>query len=129
MASTAGEVVTVKYSIPLRTLEAAFVKRCVEPEGWQVVDDSKDADGVAFMCPRCWRENGGPCGTHSMLCWFVGRVPNELSPGPGRWVINPGATIDSLTFIGPDSKSIACGKHWHGFIVDGRIDVDSEGVE
>lgn len=118
---------TVLYTKSLRELEATFIKRATDPDGWLEVDTSVDADGVFFLCPVCFHRNNGPIGTHSMLCWFVGRVPSDLAPGPGRWVPNANPTIDNLTFIGPSSKSIACGAHWHGFIRDGQVDVDMEG--
>jgi hypothetical protein len=57
-----------------------------------------DADGILFLCPKCFRENNGPVGTHSCICWFVGKVPDSAEPGPGRW--NPtGTGIEDLTFV------------------------------
>jgi len=80
-----------------------------------------DADGVMFLCPGCWRKNDGPVGTHSIICWFSGRVPDDVSPGPGRWV-PAGNSVDDLTFIGPAAASIQItgGCNWHGFIKNGE---------
>lgn len=83
------------------------------------VETVADADGVLFLCPKCYRENNGPAGTHSIMCWFS-KVPVDRPVGNGRW--NPvGHDINDLTFVGPGAFSIlllsGCG--WHGFIKDG----------
>jgi hypothetical protein len=49
------------------------------------VDVLAEADGVRFLCPKCCAENEGPVGTHSVLCGFVGRVPDEAAPKLGSW--------------------------------------------
>jgi len=80
-----------------------------------------EADGVMFLCPGCYRKNVGPVGTHSILCWFVGRVPDDVSPLPGRW-IPAGNSVDDLTFVGPAAASVQItgGCNWHGFIKNGE---------
>ena len=80
-----------------------------------------DADGVRFLCPRCFADNKGPVGTHSVICWFTDKVPSDLDPGPGRW--NPSGTgLEDLTFIGPGATSVALhdGCRWHGFVSKGE---------
>ena len=80
-----------------------------------------EADGVSFLCPKCFTENGGNVGTHRVLCWFAGRVPDDLDPKPGRW--HPaGASLEDLTFIGPGSVSVELvgGCQWHGFVRNGE---------
>jgi hypothetical protein len=81
-----------------------------------------EAQGVQFLCPKCFAANGGNVGTHMVMCWFNGRgVPDEMAPKPGRW--NPsGAGLDDLTFVGPGAVSVhltggGCG--WHGFVSNG----------
>lgn len=80
-----------------------------------------EADGIFFLCPKCYDANGGPVGTHSVLCWFVGQVPDNLIPKPGRWVPS-GLGINDLSFVGPGAASIlltgGCG--WHGFVRNGE---------
>lgn len=81
-----------------------------------------EADGVMFLCPKCFNKNQGAIGTHRVICWFVGKVPDDLRPGPGRWT-PVGASLDDLTFVprGERSQSVlllgGCG--WHGFVTDG----------
>jgi hypothetical protein len=113
------------FSYSLSELEAAFV--AMVDRSFHVVDRLADAHGVMFLCPRCFHENGGSVGTESFLCWFADRgVPPDMTPGPGRWRPS-GSGLADLTFVGPDACSIASdnGKHWHGFIRNGRVEVDS----
>lgn len=82
--------------------------------------DLSDADGVMFLCPKCFSEKGSNIGVHSVICWFVGKVADDVDPKPGRW--NPSGTgVDDLTFIGPGAVSVllTAGCGWHGFVKDG----------
>lgn len=113
----------------LRDLEAYFVKFSLGPvdEHWpngrptyRHVDKLQDADGVFFLCPKCFETNHGRIGTHMVGCWFVGKVPPWVDPKPGRW--NPAGTgLDDLTFVPPGAVSVllngGCG--WHGFVRNG----------
>lgn len=102
----------------LRDLEAEFVIR---------VDDSRrqrdgeisltQADGVMFLCPVCYGANAGPVGTHSVLCWFRGKVPDHETPGPGRWDPS-GCGIDDLT-LSPSVHLQGSGCGWHGWVRNG----------
>lgn len=105
----------------LRDLDGQLVRRCAdEPNTYEHVDAVADADGVFFLCPKCYAANRGPVGTHSVLCWFVGRVPDDLDPKPGRWV-PAGTGIDDLTFVGPTAASVqlTSGCWWHGLVRNG----------
>ena len=77
-----------------------------------------DAQGVMFLCPVCFKKNGGPVGTESVLCWFKDRgVPADAFPGPGRWTAS-GTSFEDLTL----SPSVnVSNEHWHGFITNGEI--------
>lgn len=85
------------------------------------VDTLAEADGVQYLCPKCFTCNGGPVGTHSILNWFVGKVPDNITPTGGRWI--PQGELENLTYIGPSSASVlltgACQAHFH--IRDGAI--------
>lgn len=86
-----------------------------------LVDTLAEAHGVMFLCPKCYQANSGEVGTHSVICWFVGKVPDDADPKPGRW--HPGGSgLDDLTFTGPGAASVlltsGCG--WHGFVRQGR---------
>ena len=90
------------------------------------VDTLAEADGIHFTCPKCYRANAGKRGSHRVLCWFTGRVTDDVQPGPGRWP--PGGTgyLD-LTFgpgrNGMSSVKLDGGCAWHGHIVSGGISV------
>lgn len=91
---------------------------------YRPVQSLADAHGVKFLCPKCFTANSGSVGTHSCICWFVGKVPDSAEPGPGRW--NPSGTgIEDLTFVPYEGQPLVsvlltggCG--WHGNIVNGE---------
>lgn len=107
----------------LSALEARFICWSVQ-DGSNVhrhVETLAEATGLWFLCPLCFERNGGPVGTHGVICWFEDRVPDDLSPGPGRWT-PAGSGLDDLSFVvGKRSNSVqltgGCG--WHGFVKDG----------
>ena len=106
----------------LRELEAKFLT-LLPDKSMRRHEDLLEADGVMFLCPKCFATNKGRVGTHSVICWFVNRVPDDLNPKPGRW--NPsGTSLDDLTFVGPRAVSVlltsGCG--WHGFVKDGCVE-------
>lgn len=111
--------------IALRDLDAYFMIS-VDETHTEGADQLAGSDGVSFLCPKCYTANGGPVGTHRVWCWFVGRVPDDRLPVPGRWI--PGGTcIDDLTFTGPAAASVlltsGCG--WHGFVKSGAVVSDA----
>lgn len=93
---------------------------------WQFEAEIAKADGLHLLCPRCFEANGGPEGTHSVVCWFrTGKAPADLSPGPGRWTPK-GTGLHDLTFIPGDPPqnisvqlSGSCAAHF--FIENGEV--------
>lgn len=111
----------------LTELQAEFIKLSDPETGSNVpVDTLKEAQGIRFLCPLCYRKNKGTKGTkgtHSVVCWFVDRgVPAHIEPGPGRW--NPqGTGLADLSFVpGPKSRSVklTSGCMWHGLVINGE---------
>jgi hypothetical protein len=99
--------------------------RMIDARRSQFVGSIEDAQGIRFLCPKCFKSNDGIVGTHSVICWSRTRgVPDDCVPGPGRWSLN-GTGFDDLTLDGEDaSNSIllsgsGCG--WHGFIKNGVV--------
>lgn len=87
------------------------------------VDALSDAQGVLFLCPKCFVANGGPVGTHSVLCWFLGRgVLDTEEPKPGRWNAL-GTGLSDLTLQAGSSSILLTGEgcKWHGFIRGGEV--------
>jgi hypothetical protein len=114
-------------------LEAHFVKHL--PAGWAAadgeiyrsgglhwVDTLGEADGLWFLCPKCFAANGGRPGTHAVICWLVGKVQDDVRPGPGRWTPT-GSGLDDLTFVPSEGRShsvaLTGGCAWHGFVTNG----------
>lgn len=114
--------------LTVRDLEGRFLRYAARDgqEYYEEVDTLAEAQGISFLCPKCYLKNGGPEGTHSVICWSRSRgTPDGVSPGPGRWALE-GTGLDDLT-LGADPPSTArsvqllgaCG--WHGFVIDGVV--------
>lgn len=106
----------------LRDLDAMLLLIVSPTEFRTDVATLAEAQGIMFLCPKCFMELGGPVGIHSVICWFKERgVPDDMDPKPGRW--NPSGTgIDDLTFVPPGAVSVALlgdGCKWHGFVRNG----------
>lgn len=107
----------------LRDLEAEFLRFTGKGTHLRGEVPLAEADGILFVCPKCWTDAGKREGAHSVICWFVGRVPDDTLPGPGRWTPS-GTGIDDLTFIPgnpprPVSVALTGGCSWHGFVRNG----------
>lgn len=109
--------------VKLTDLEPQFLK-WTDEHHHRDVQTLAEADGILFVCPKCFEENGRERpGVHSVLCWFEGKVPDSATPGPGRW--NPtGTGYGDLSFVpGAKSNSVlllnGCG--WHGFVTNGEV--------
>lgn len=113
----------------LSELEPTFRRREVR-EGrvyFVLVARIEEAQGVEFLCPGCFVANGGPVGTHMVLCWSRSRgIADDVVPGPGRWALE-GTGLHDLTLNGDgNSRSIllalekgCCG--WHGYVTNGEV--------
>lgn len=88
------------------------------------VDTLAEADGIFFLCPKCFLANKGPVGTHGVICWFEGKVPDDAQPAPGRW--NPtGSGFADLSFVpGTKTRSVQLvgGCAWHGHLTNGDVE-------
>ena len=103
-------------------LDATFIT--LAGDGWRGVATFAEAQGVEFLCPKCYQENAGKVGTHMVICWSRSRgVPDDVSPGPGRWKMD-GTGLENLTLNGEEpngarSVLLTSGCGWHGFVTDG----------
>jgi hypothetical protein len=108
----------------LTDLEPQFLR--YEGRIFSYVDTIADAQGVRFLCPKCFVENKGEIGTHSVICWSSSRgVPDEASPGPGRWRL-VGTGYEDLSLMEEPGKSRSVlltgpGCAWHGFVTNGDV--------
>lgn len=110
--------------IPLSTLDAHFLKitKTRDDGSWAQADmyaTFGDCDGVEFLCPLCYTANGGPRGTHGVICWKP-HVPQVSTPGPGRWAHQGSGMHDLSLVAGSSSILLKGGCGWHGFVQNGH---------
>ena len=104
-------------------IEAFFLK--IEEPGrlYRRVDTIQEAHGVQFLCPKCFADNGGSVGTHSVICWDSTRgVQPEETPKPGRWEML-GTGLDDLTLRAGSSSVLLTGDGCkaHFYVENGAI--------
>lgn len=105
--------------------EFLVFERDGERKFFRTVDTIAQAQGIKFLCPKCFAQNGGPAGTHSVICWSRSRgTPDDVEPLPGRWTFE-GSGFADLTLNGDPpggARSVALGGgcDWHGFITNGE---------
>lgn len=105
-------------------LEPYFI-RWEDERVYRCVETLAEAQGVSFLCPKCFAENGGPRGTHQILCWSRSRgTPEAAQPGPGRWALVGTGLADLTLNADPPgtarSVQLTGGCSWHGFITNGE---------
>lgn len=126
--------------IPLRQLDAHFLIHKIEladkghgrilPDGstqwggfpvnvFYYTDSFAEADGISFLCPKCFKENNGIVGTHGIHIYFQGRkIPDELGRNSRgetvRWSAS-GTGLDDLVLT-PSILLEGPGCCWHGFV-------------
>jgi hypothetical protein len=118
---------TNRFQICYNRLELKLIE--LDPEFWKIVEPNKlystdasfdEADGICFLCPKCFRTNGGPVGTHRVLCWRP-HVPQTEEPVPGRWEFRGNGFSDLSLVAGSSSILLTAGCRWHGFVENGSI--------
>jgi Family of unknown function (DUF6527) len=83
-----------------------------------------EAQGIYFLCPKCFAENAGPVGTHGCEVSFADRgvKDEDGSHGndgkPTRWSVS-GDSCENLT-LSP-SILLGGGCAWHGHVTNGEI--------
>lgn len=104
----------------LSELDPKFLKR-LRPDAWKCWDVSREeADGLMFLCPKCFKANGGAISTHTVICWRPS-VPQDTSPTGGRWEI-VGTGFDDLSLIAASSSvRLDGGCRAHFWVRNGEI--------
>lgn len=108
--------------LKLTELDPQFLKHVLDDDGYYflMVDALSEADGISFLCPKCYLANKGRIGTHSIICWDPS-VPENLNPKPGRWKM-VGTSFQDLSLVaGSSSILLTDGCRWHGFIREGQV--------
>jgi hypothetical protein len=105
--------------VKLIDLEPTFLQ--IVGPGRRLRIDTLPADGLMFLCPKCFLANKGNVGTHSVCCWQP-HVPQTELPTPGRWSL-VGTGYHDLTLVaGSSSILLTSGCHAHFFIRNGLIE-------
>src|SRR5574342_554084 len=91
----------------LTELEPSFLKR-LDDKTFRRNTPFAEADGIIFLCPKCFVANKGPIGTHSVICWRP-HVPQTTTPVPGRWEFQ-GTGFDDLTLVAGSSSVLLHGR-------------------
>jgi hypothetical protein len=103
----------------LTELNPKFLKRD-DSHHFRHVETIGEADGLWFLCPKCFLANGGAKGTHGVICWSPS-VPQDTSPTPGRWNL-VGSSFDNLSLVaGSSSVQLNGGCSWHGYVKNGEV--------
>lgn len=116
------------WRLPLAGLEPEFMRYEEREDGVYLphAQGIADAQGLTFLCPKCYVELGGRVGCHSVTCWSAERgTPHSARPGPGRWRIE-GSGFDDLTLNAEPpcgARSVVinhCGAHF--FVTRGLVE-------
>lgn len=100
-------------------LEPMFLRREAANQ-FREVATLAEADGIRFLCPKCFAANKGSVGTHSIICWSLS-VPQDTRPTPGRWALQ-GTGFEDLTLVaGSSSVALTGGCAAHFFVRSGQI--------
>ena len=103
----------------LQELNAKFLKR-EDSHHFREVETLAEADGITFLCPKCFAANNGSVGTHSVRCWAPS-VPQDTSPTPGRWEMRGTGLADLTLVAGSSSVLLTGGCNAHFYVRDGAI--------
>lgn len=88
---------------------------------FKMTDNLAEADGVQFLCPKCFAASDkGRIGVHSVICWNP-KVPQTVSPVPGRWELLGTGYNDLTLRAGSSSVLITSGCMAHFYINNGEI--------
>jgi hypothetical protein len=106
-------------SLRLSDLEPRFLKR-EDDTHFRDVETLSEADGLWFLCPKCFLENRGRVGTHAVVCWSPS-VPQTTHPVPGRWTMVGTGFHDLSLVAGSSSVQLTAGCLWHGHVTNGDV--------
>lgn len=105
--------------LKLIELEPKFVTR-KDDNHYQPHDDISKADGIWFLCPKCFRELGGSIGCHMVMCWCPS-VPQTTLPTPGRWNLQGTGYLNLTLVAGSSSVLLISGCKAHFLVKNGEI--------
>jgi hypothetical protein len=104
--------------VKLSELEPQFLRYTATD--YVYVNTLAQAQGIKFLCPKCFERNGGAVGTHIVVVWFNGRDVDAIAVPTPRWGVS-GTGYTDLTIVPSISLERAdlVGCQWHGFVKNG----------
>ena len=106
----------------LLDLSPEFLRR-VDDTRFEYVDNIRAADGIRFLCPKCFLANGRKSeSVHGVICWHP-RVPLTTRPKPGRWVMLGTGFADLSLRANSSSVLLTGGCAAHFFVNAGSIEL------
>jgi hypothetical protein len=114
------------HAIGLERVQVRHSQRIQGGKVVNVVESTRVARGISFLCPGCLEEHRlapahrvmpgqQPRSVHRVMCWFPG-APAHASPA-GRQEAS-GESVDDLSLVGEISAD--CG--WRGVVVGGQVE-------
>jgi hypothetical protein len=80
---------------------------------FHLVETLAEADGVWFLCPKCFVANGGDVGTH-WICILWKEGPGQRFNSGVRWQLAGGTGLGDLVLTPSIQTHGGC--NWHGFV-------------
>lgn len=105
-----------KFQMTLIELHAEFI-HYINDQSFDRVDNIGNADGILFLCPKCFAHTGNSYNVHSVICWEP-NVPQTCTPGPGRWTLEADVTLSGIPL---SSVVLTSGCLAHFFVKNGSI--------
>lgn len=109
--------------VKLTDLQPTFLKH--EPKDGQniIIRDVTiaEADGILFLCPKCYTENPGAARIHSVRCWSP-KISKTVDPSPGRWAL-VGTGFHDLSLEATPARSVLLdgGCNAHFLVTNGEV--------
>lgn len=104
---------------PTNYTDADFEMREEMQQYLHEVDTLAEAQGITFLCPKCYGVNGGCIGTHEVQVTFRDRGvldhqgAHNTDGRPTRWAVS-GMGFDDIVIQPSILLQGGCG--WHGFV-------------
>lgn len=103
-------------------LSPEFLKIIVPLKNHQEIDSLEEAQGIFFLCPKCFELQPDGVGVHGVICWFSDKGVLEAEvPGPGRWKATGTGYFDLTLTAASSSVRLGSGCMAHFFVESGEI--------
>lgn len=104
----------------LTDLKPKFLRIVYPCHQVEYIDDLSAADGIMFLCPKCFKQNQGSVDTHPVICWAP-TVSDTTVSGPGRWTLEGTGYEDLSLTASSSSIRLTSGCQAHFFVEKGQV--------